>query len=161
MLPSEYQVPSGCTRLTSDYNLFFIFIKEQDKKNSSKFTKNIHMMTDKCKCLVFTKPSYFSRIVARTKCPLTCSASSCSRATPSTRAYSRPVCWCQALSASSLVSGTPRYFLASLANFGYSFFLALHQSREFLSASMAAFDDGLGMFGGLKRKNPREIEFKV
>ena len=46
-------------------------------------------MTDKCKCLVFTKPSYFSRIVARTKCPLTCSASSCSRATPSTRTYEK------------------------------------------------------------------------
>ena len=88
-------------------------------------------MTDKCERSVFTKP----RIVARTKCPLTCSASSCSRATPSARAYSWLVCWCQALSASSLVSGTSRYFLASLVNVGYSFFLALHQAREFLSAS--------------------------
>ena len=30
LLPSEYRVPNGCTRLTSNYNLFFIFIKEQD-----------------------------------------------------------------------------------------------------------------------------------
>ena len=39
------------------------------------------------------------------------------------------------LSICLLVFGTPRYFLASLANAGYPFFLALHQSREFLSAS--------------------------
>ena len=30
LLPSEYRVPSGCIRLTSDYNLFFYFILEQD-----------------------------------------------------------------------------------------------------------------------------------
>ena len=72
-------------------------------------------MTDKCKCSVFKKTSYFSRKIARTKCPLTCSASSCSRATLSTRTYSRPVCWCQAHQDTSLpalpTSGTPSYWL--------------------------------------------------
>jgi len=74
-------------------------------------------MTDKCKCSVFKKTSYFSRKIARTKCPLTCSASSCSRATLSTRTYSRPVCWCQAHQDSSLpalpTSGTPSSWLST------------------------------------------------
>ena len=43
------------------------------------------------------------------------------------------------LSGCVLVPGTLRYFLASLANLGYSFFLALHQSREVLSASKGSF----------------------
>ena len=38
------------------------------------------------------------------------------------------------LSACVLVPGTHRYFLASLANVGYSSFLDYHQSRKFLSA---------------------------
>ena len=59
------------------------------------------------------------------------------------------------LSACVLVPGSHSYFLASLANVGYSSFLALRQS-EFLSASKGSFDDGLIMFGGLKRKNQRE-----
>ena len=44
------------------------------------------------------------------------------------------------LPACVLVPGTHRNFLASLANVGYSSFLALHQSREFLSASKRSFD---------------------
>ena len=48
-------------------------------------------MTDKCKCSVFTKPSYLSRNVAWTQSPLTCSDSSCSGATPFTRTPSRSV----------------------------------------------------------------------
>ena len=87
-------------------------------------------MTDKCKCSVFTKPSYLSKIVAWTQSSLTCSLSSCSRGNTS-----RPVCWCQAH------TGT-----------------CLQGSREFLSASKRSIDDGLVMFGGLKRKNQKERE---
>ena len=43
------------------------------------------------------------------------------------------------LSACVLVPGTHRYFLASLANVGYSSFLAFHQSRKFLSAPKGSF----------------------
>ena len=38
-----------------------------------------------------------------------------------------------------MVPGTHRYFLASLANVGYSSFLAFHRSREFLSAPKGSF----------------------
>ena len=65
------------------------------------------------------------------------------------------------LSTCVLVPDTHRYFLASLGTVGYSSFLALYQSREFMSASKGIFDDGLVMFGGLKRKNQRESEMKV
>ena len=47
------------------------------------------------------------------------------------------------LSTCVLVPDTHMYFLASLANDEYSSFLALHQSREFLSASKGTFNDGL------------------
>ena len=60
-----------------------------------------------------------------------------------------------------LVPGTHRYFLASLGTVGYSSFLALYQSREFMSASKGIFDDGLVMFGGLKRTNQRVSEVEV
>ena len=43
------------------------------------------------------------------------------------------------LSACVLVPGTHKYFLASLANVGYSSFLAFHQSRKFLSAPKGSF----------------------
>ena len=46
----------------------------------SQFAKDNHTKTDKCKCSVFRKPWYLSRIVAWTKSTLTCSASSCSGA---------------------------------------------------------------------------------
>ena len=65
------------------------------------------------------------------------------------------------LSTCVLVPGTHRYFLASLGTVGYSSFLALHQSREFLSASKGTFDDSLVMFGGLKRENQRESKVEV
>ena len=48
-LPSEYRVPSKCIRLTSDYNLFFIFVVEQDTFKGV-ILKNIHIMTDKYNC---------------------------------------------------------------------------------------------------------------
>ena len=88
------------TWFTTDY-----LYSKAGYKYSNQFAKSIQTMTDKCKCSVLTKPSYLSRIVAQTKCPLPCSASSCSRATPSTRTYlglctgvrhSQPMCWCQA-----------------------------------------------------------------
>ena len=65
------------------------------------------------------------------------------------------------LSTCVLVPGTHRYFLASLGTVGYSSFLALHQSREFLSASKGIFDDDLVMFGGLKRTHQRESEVGI
>ena len=43
------------------------------------------------------------------------------------------------LSACVLVPDTHRYFLASLANVGYSSFLAFHQSRKFLSVPKGLF----------------------
>ena len=49
LLPSEYRVPSSCIRLTFDYNLFFIYIVEQDTFNGV-ILKNIHIITDKYNC---------------------------------------------------------------------------------------------------------------
>ena len=65
------------------------------KIQRSQFASNIHMVTGKCKCSVFTKKNVFQE--------------------------------------------THRFFLASLANVGYSSFLAFHQSREFLSATKGSF----------------------
>ena len=42
MLPSEYRVPSNCNRLTSNYNLFLIFIVEQDTDTKVNLKKNPH-----------------------------------------------------------------------------------------------------------------------
>ena len=49
LLLSEYRVPSSCIRLTFDYNLFFIYIVEQDTFNGV-ILKNIHIITDKYNC---------------------------------------------------------------------------------------------------------------
>ena len=80
-------------------------------------------MTGKCKCSVFTKKLSFKKW---TQSPLTCSASSCSGATPCTRTPSRPVC-------------RHTQVLPCLANVGYSSILAFHQSRKFLSAPKGSF----------------------
>ena len=95
------------------FNLFFIFIIEQTNIGVN-LTTNITTITDKCKCSVFTKPSYLSRIVAWTQSSLTCSSSSCS-----TENTSQPVCWCQAHTGTSLpalpalpTSGTPPSWLS-------------------------------------------------
>ena len=46
--------------LTSDYNIFSIFIEEQDTNTGVDLQKNIHTMTVECKYSVLTKPSYIS-----------------------------------------------------------------------------------------------------
>ena len=98
-------------------------------------------MTEKCKRSVFTKPSYLSWIIAWTKCPLICSASSFSRATPCTRTYSRYVCWCLAHQDTSLpalpTSGTPSSWLST-------------SPESSCQLPRGAFDGGLVMFGGSK-----------
>ena len=85
--------------------------------------------------------SYLSRNVAWTQSPLTPLV----QEPPHPREHPLGLC------------AGARHTLVSLANVGYSSFLALRQS-EFLSASKGSFDDGLIMFGGLKRKNQRERE---
>ena len=49
LLLREYRLPSSCIRLTFDYNLFFIYIVEQDTFNEV-ILKNIHIITDKYNC---------------------------------------------------------------------------------------------------------------
>ena len=80
-------------------------------------------MTGKCKCSVFTKKVIFQEMDTVYTDLLSLLLF---RSNPMHE---------NTLSACVLVPGTHRYFLASLANFGYSFFLAFHQSGEFLPAS--------------------------
>ena len=91
-------------------------------------------MTDKCKCSVFTKAKLSFKKVAWTQSPLTLFSLLLFRSNPIHE---------KTLSTCVLVPDTQRYFLASLANNEYSSFLALHESREFLSASKGTFNDGL------------------
>ena len=103
-------------------------------------------MTGKCKCSVFTKKVIFQEMDTVYTDLLSLLLF---RSNPMHE---------NTLSACVLVPDTHRYFLASLGTVGYSSFLALYQSREFMSASKGIFDDGLVMFGGLKRTNQRESE---
>ena len=120
-------------------------------------------MTDKCKCLVFTKPSYISfkkscmdkispdmlSLLLFRSNPIQLTVL-CSRLSPLENT----------LSAFVLVPGT-QVLPGRLASVKDSSFLALHQSREFLSASKGRFGDGLVMFGELKKKNQRESQVEV
>ena len=137
------RVPSGRTRLTSDYNLFYIYQKARYKYRSQNET-NVHKtkLSFKNSCIDTVSPDMLSLLL-----------------------FNNHPIHENTLSAWVLVPGTHRYFLASLTSVGYSSFFARHQSNEFFSVSTGSFRYLLQQlsisFANVKISKPGELVHPV